>query len=365
MTAGLVAALWWAGPSACFPAGVSDGPGVANPFRPADPKAAALNADAKAPYRRGEWDEARRLYQQALAVDPDFLAPRLNIACSLVRQERFAEAATEASRLVAAAYVPWAREIAEAADMGALKTRPEMATLRAAETAAAQRWSAGLGDDLLFVARLHAPLRVPETGAGVFVLGPRQEVFAWSPSTNRYRQLTSTDGRVLALLPARDRRHVLYVTAEKVVRAAGGATPDALRGVVLHRLDLSSLMTTEPLALAGDITRLELHPGPAATFRLRIAGDRAAGTFALGAAAGKLTPAAPPPLRDRDSVVLSPGGVVGPAEVTLAGACPLRARDVHPSEKGQPPGIEIVARGKKAFLLAPTLGAGVSGLPLF
>ena len=370
MSAGLVAALWCAAgggalpASACFPRDAAPGPGLADPFRAPDPRAAALNADAKAPYRRGDWNQARRLYQQALSIDPDFLAPRLNIACALVRQERFAEAAAEAARLVEAAYVPWARELDEAADMGALKVRPEMSTVRAALADSARRWSAGLSDDLLFVARLHAPLRIPESGAGVFVLGPRQEIFAWTPATNRYRQVTSTDGRVLGMLQSRDRRHLLYVTAEKLVRGDGGAPP-ALRGVVLHRLDLSALAEAAPIALPGDVTRLQLHAGPAATFRLRVAGDRAAGSFALGAGAAALTPAAPPPVRDRESIVVSSAGAVGPGQVTLAGVCPLRARDVHPIEKGKSPAVEILARGGKPFLLSPALGAGLSGLPMF
>jgi hypothetical protein len=364
VSAGLATlALWWG--AGCAPGAASSGPGVVDPFRAVDPRAAALNADAKAPYRRGEWDEARRLYRQALAVDPNFLAPRLNIACSLVRQERFGEAAAEAKQLVESAYVPWAREIAEAADMGALKTRPEMGALRAALADSARRWARGLRDDLLFVARLHAPLRVPESGAGVFVLGPRQEIFAWSPASGRYRQLTTTDGRVLGILPARDRRHVLYVTAEKLVRGAGGGPSEALRGVTVRRLDLTSLSEAEPVVLAGDVVRVELRQGPGATFLLRIGGERSAGTFALRAAAGTLTPAAPWPGITRDAVVVTGAGTAGPGEVTLAGLCPLRARDLRPAEKGKPPVIEISPRGKKPFLLAPTLGAGISGLPLF
>jgi hypothetical protein len=364
VSAGLAFALWWG--TGCAPGAAGSGPGVVDPFRAVDPRAAALNADAKAPYRRGEWDEARRLYRQALAVDPNFLAPRLNIACSLVRQERFAEAVTEAKQLVESAYVPWAREIAEAADMGALKTRPEMSTLRAALAESGRRWAGGLRDDLLFVARLHPPLRVPESGAGVFVLGPRQEIFAWSPATRRYRQLTTTDGRVLGILPARDHRHVLYVTAEKLVRGTGGASSsEALRGVTVRRLNLTTLLEAEPVVLAGDVVRVELRQGPGATFLLRITGERAAGTFALPAAAGALAPAAPWPGVARDTVVVTGAGAAGPGEVALVGACPLRARDVRPADKGKPPAIEISLRGKKPFLLAPTLGAGVSGLPLF
>ena len=76
----------------CLPPKPVPGPGVADPFRAPDPQATELNAAAKVLYRQGRWDEARTEYRAAVAADPTFLAPRLNIACSFVRQERFAEA---------------------------------------------------------------------------------------------------------------------------------------------------------------------------------------------------------------------------------------------------------------------------------
>ena len=96
---------------------------------------------------------------------PTFLAPRLNVACSFVRQERFAEATAEVEALLARAYVPWAREVLEAADLGALKPRPEMARIRRAMT----RGGRGLGrasstTRVLFVGRARAPLRIPAHG---------------------------------------------------------------------------------------------------------------------------------------------------------------------------------------------------------
>ena len=64
---GWLAAAGVPGAPACFPAPAAGGPGVVDPFRAAAPRAAALNADAKAPYRRGEWDEARRMADEFLA----------------------------------------------------------------------------------------------------------------------------------------------------------------------------------------------------------------------------------------------------------------------------------------------------------
>jgi hypothetical protein len=323
---------------------------VANPFRNPAAPATKKNADALVFYRHGQWEEARQRYRDALAADPQFLAPRLNIACSFVRQERFREAATEA------------------ADMGALKDRPEMALVQAALEKGVQRWTAGLGDDLLFVGRLRAPLRLPDGDAGVFILGPHQELFAWSPTTNRFRQLTTEDGRVLGFLSSTDRRHVLYLTAEKLVRKVGGDPAGVLRGVVVHRLDLASLTSAEPIALAGDITRVEVRPSPPAVFSLRIAGDQSGGTFSLPAAGGpaglgpRLRARATGGDEWRDSLVLSPSGASGPKQLTLAGVCPLVARDGRSASA--PPTVEIRSPNKKPFTLPAPFGASVSGLPL-
>src|SRR5262245_55504938 len=137
--------------ASCLPAAPLPGLGSGDPFRAPDPKATELNSAGKSYYREGKWEEARVVYRAAEAADPAFLAPRLNVACSFVRQERFAEATTEVEALLARAYVPWAREVLEAADLGALKPRPEMARIRNAMAAAATAWGAGLDSAVRFV----------------------------------------------------------------------------------------------------------------------------------------------------------------------------------------------------------------------
>ena len=120
MTAALLAGLLAATPAApatpsakpatpatpargCLPATPLPGLGVVDPFRPPDPKATELNSAGKSYYRDGKWEEARIEYRAAETADPTFLAPRLNIACSFVRQERFAEATAEVEALLARA----------------------------------------------------------------------------------------------------------------------------------------------------------------------------------------------------------------------------------------------------------------------
>jgi hypothetical protein len=240
----------------CASDAAATGPGTLDPFRPPAPKALELNAAGLVPYRQGKWEEARAQYRAALAADPEFLAPELNIASSFVRQERFAEATAEVVSLVERAYVPWAREVREAADLGALKVRPEGKEIERAMAASAAKWGEELDASVLFVARMRPPLHIPD-GAGVFILNPRQEVWAYTPRTRRYRQLTTEDGHVVALARSADGRRVLYVTAEKLVR---GARPDdvALRGVAVHELTLATMAASPPARLEGDVGRLEI-----------------------------------------------------------------------------------------------------------
>jgi hypothetical protein len=363
------------------------------------PDAAALNREGKSLYQKGQFAEARARYRAALAADPDFLAPALNVACSFVRQERFAEATAEVEGLLARSYMPWSAEILAAADLGALKVRPEWTTIARALDGARQIWAHGLPDDVLFVGRTHAPLGTGGSPSGVFVLGPRQEVFAWSPRTLRTRQLTAEEGRVLALLPSPAQgvhARAAYVVAEKVLRAGGVAT--ALRGVTLVVLDLGDaahpgggLTSLGRLRLEGDVQRLELastpagfaftilrassslppsssSPGPA----LAIGAPEGAasvrferGTWQARAHGGAITP----------EITLEPTGVVPSTRWrTEGGACPMRVRDaVGPAgdraveiRSGGPDRARVQAcqPGRSCVRVGGPDGAASFGLPL-
>ena len=383
---------------ACLPvpaaAGTAPGPGAVDPFRPPAPEATALNAAAKSLYRQGQWAEARAKYHAAELADPDFLAPALNIACSFVRQERFDEATHEVIRLLDRAFVPWSREILVAADLGALKVQPQMAQVQRALADGARRWGAALDTDLLFVARQREPLKLPPAqdaaGPVVLVLGLHQEVFAWSPVTGRYRQITAEDGHVLAMVPSSDHRSVLYVTGEKLVRVPHARS--ALRGLTVHTLTLATLSPGTTLPLAGDVGRLAIAPLPApGAFMLSIEGDQTNGTFSLtGAARDELLPA--PAGRRLDErvhshhlVVLTADGVVAAAVRELppilapaggapptsppnsppGGACRLVARQLR-----SPEGVAIIeiadprAKRDAPVRLRPHLGAGLAGLSI-
>jgi hypothetical protein len=327
--------------------------GSLDPFRAPAPKAAELNAAAKIPYRLGKWDEARAQYRAAEAADPEFLAPRLNVACSFVRQERFAEATAEVIALLDRAYVPWAREILDATDLGALKVRPEMKEIERAMAASAAKWGTGLRDSLLFVARQSPPLRVPD-GPGVFLLNPHQEIWAYAARTRRYQQVTAEDGHVVAMAPSSDGARIVYVTADKLVR---GAKPDdlVLRGVAVRVLTLATMSLTPRAPVADDVRRLAIYASEIIAVgdvrreqRLRVTPN------------GTLTP-------------INLTGRLGAPLVTLTsrGAAPEHERRFGPGfvarqafNEGAPPTIAAGPVDGKLVPLKAGEGAGLSGLPI-
>ena len=365
MTAALFAAVFAATaaadqPAACLPATAEPGVGIVDPFHAPAPKATELNSAGKTFYRDGKWDEARIEYRAATDADPAFLAPRLNVACSFVRQERFAEATAEVEALLKLAYVPWAREILEAADLGALKPRPEMARIRQSMATAAAAWGAGLDGAILFVGRARAPLKVPATGAGFFILNPHQEVYAFLPATGRFRQLTNEDGRVLAMMPTPDGRRVVYVVADKLIRGAK-ADDLTLRGVALGELALASMTSEPPIKLEGDIRRIEIATVGAATM-FRIEGDRVSGLFRRGDR-GTLDSLPPGPRLRVAAVVTARGAEPVPAPA-VAGprACRTTTREI--TATGKPRTIVVTVPGRPARKIGEQFGAGLAGLPL-
>jgi hypothetical protein len=344
----------------CLPATPAPGVGSVDPFRPPAPAATQLNAEAKTLYRQGKWDDARAKYRAAEAADPEFLAPRLNVACSFVRQERFAEATAEVKTLLSRAYVPWAREVLEAADLGALKVHAVMPEIRAAMTEAAAAWGAGLDDAVLFVGRARVPLRIPAQGDGVFILNPHQEVYAFIPGTGRFRQLTAEDGRVLAFVRSKDRRRITYATADKLVRGPGASV--VLRGVSLHELTLTTMTAAPPIPIEGDVRRLEMTASGA----VAIQSDKLAGVYARGGDQG----ATLVPRREsvRGGAVLTPAGALAvkpppaPRREKGEGACHVAAAEAE--TPGKPRVVVVSSPGRPPRRIGDSFGAGLAGLPI-
>jgi hypothetical protein len=356
---------------------VGAGPGLTDPFHVPLPAAAQLNADGKTLYRQGRWEEARQKYRAAEAADPDFLAPALNVACSFVRQERFAEATDEVLRLIDRGYLPWSQEVLSAADLGALKVRGEGRRLKMALDAARLHWAQGLSADLILVARLRPPLKLPQgimdgepVAPQALVLGPRQEVFAWSPRTRRYRQITSEEGRVLAVARSRDRRRIAYVTAEKLISGSPGGV--ALRGVAVNELELETLAQLGRAPVTGDVRRLEIGEiGADFAYRIDTLGNAPPEIFTLDdhelrARPGVRSTPAMPAL-----VALTAAGVPAAAQpAPLGPGCAGSARDVRPAD-GKSPFVLVTSAVPSEGLAATEQislggphGAGLLGLPV-
>jgi hypothetical protein len=315
------------------------------------PATAAMQAnnDGKQLYRQERWAEAREKYRAALAADPDFLGAQLNLACSFSRQQRYVEAADEATKLIRAAFVPWNREVREAADLGILQDQPVYAKLEAATAKAARAWGSEALRGIPLVARIKPPLKV--AGEGVLVLGLNQEAFAWVPQTGRFLQLTAEDGRVLALVASDNGQRILYVVGGKLVRVPG--QPELLRGLCVRVLDLATSTPGPPIPLPGDVAKVQLsfatHP------IVRLFGESSAATFEIVDAELRAR-SAPMPAR---LVELTPAGVK-PTERHLQKPCPMTLSPRRDDKVGWR--IRVGKRGKTS-VLDTRYGAGLFGLP--
>jgi hypothetical protein len=335
---------------------VADAPGLPAVAQLSAAAAMRLNAEGKQLYRQERWDEARAKYRAALAADASLLGAALNVACSYSRQKHYAEAAAEAAKLIHQGYVPWQREVAEAADLGILADHAAAyAIVETARKEAALAWGERVSKGVLFVARTKPPLKL--TGEGVLVLGLNQEIFAWLPETGRFFQVTAEDGRVLAFAVAADGRRIAYVLGGKVVRAAGQV--GVLRGLSLRVLDLPTMSLGEPIAIAGEASRVELWF--AAEPEVKITdGQGTSATWQLGARGLVANPEPAKPRRG-SAVVLTARGIAPVFRHVARGKCRFSVYGIVDDAGGNR--LEVARPGGKRFQLDTKYNAGLRGLP--
>lgn len=317
-------------------------------------EAMRLNGEGKQLYRQERWMEARAKYMAAFAEDPDLLGAQINVACSLSRQGRYDEAAEEAAKLIRRAFVPWSREVAEAADLGILQDQASFSKIEAARSEASVAWGKHLREAVLFVGRTKPPLRVD--GEGMLVLGLNQEIFAWRPDTGRYFQVTAEDGHVLALARSKDGNRVAYILAGKLGRVTG--QPLFLRGLAIRVLDLPSMALGPTVPIPGDITNLELWFDDQ---------PRLNATDATGARkAYRLAPAGLESASDvrrpkqSEMAILGPTGAAPFATRNRGGTCRFKLstkRDMDSVSR-----IEVAPTHGTPFLLDTRFGAGLLGI---
>ena len=304
----------------------ANGPGQAQVAHLPPQEAMDLNREGKVLYREGHFAEARAKYELAKKVAPDFLGPWLNLACAYAREDRFAEATEQAVALIRHAYVPGAREVMEAADLGALQIRPPLlAKLRSALAEASTEWGRAAQAGFFFVARTQPPVKLE--GQGVLVLGMNQEIYAWLPRSGRYLPITAEDGRVLAFVKSQDGRRIAFVRAGRLVRTPG--QPDLLRGLSVRQLDLASMALGPVIDVPGDVRQLAMWFSGGGAVEMEVAGPGgASGKFRFdgqtlepaGTIRGRFSASAHP-------VILTPTGVAPGTRVVMDAACGFSAHD--------------------------------------
>lgn len=356
MMASAAVYLWLA---ACpSPTAAAEGQGRAGIGVPVASAAMDLNREGKALYRDGRFTEARAKYSQALAADSDFLAAWLNRACALARQENFEQATQEAAALIRHAYVPWGREVMEAADLGALQIRPQwMSALQSTLAEAAPAWGKAVQAGVLLVGRSEPPVKLQ--GQGVLVLRLNQEVYAWIPPTGRFLQVTSEDGRVLAFARSQDGRKLVLLLAGRLLRTPGA--PDLLRGLGVRELDLDRMVSGPVVKLPSDAREVSFWPATGTTI-LRVTGPL--GSSGLFRFDGKsLEPAGSGfsrPLPGARVVRLTNRGVLAPASQEANADCGFSISDELDPKASR---VRVQPRKGKPFFLDARYGAGLAGLP--
>ena len=335
---------------------VPDAPGFSAVAKLPVTEAMRLNGEGKQLYRQERWAEAREKYQAALAADPDFLGAQLNVACSFSRQGRYAEAAEAAANLIRRAFVPWNREVLEAADLGILQDQPVYARVQTARLQAAASWGKFVRDAVFFVARTKPPLRM--AGQGVLVLGLNQELFAWIPETGRYLQVTAEDGRVLAYAASADRRRVAYLLAGKLVSLPGQTA--LLRGLFLRVLDIPTMSVGKAVPIPGDVKKVQLWFSSAPALRVT---DASSHTTVLALVEDRLESAPGWADRLRGEFVEASGSGVEPGKRRVDKKNCELALAMEKDSTGQWH-IVVSRPGSKSFRLDTRYGAGLAGLPL-
>jgi hypothetical protein len=314
-----------------------------------------LNGEGKQLYRQERWDEARAKYEAALGADPGMLAAQLNLACAFSRQGRYGEAAQEAAALIRQAYVPYSREVMEAADLGILQSQPSFRVIQSAQAEAAVAYGAQLADAVFFVARTRPPIGL--AGEGSLVLGLSQELFAWIPRTGRYLQVSAEDGRVLAVAVSADRKHAAYVLAGRLVREQGKLP--VLRELSVRVLEVPTMTLGPKVALPGDVRQVQLWYAQAPEMRIIDAeGERKS----VRLANGEWQPSASAGAGVKARIVVLTTAGVAPSGRKVAEKPGCRFALAPEKDAAGVWRIRVSKPGAKPFVLDTRYGAGLDGL---
>jgi hypothetical protein len=263
--------------------------GVVDPFAPTPAAAEQQNREGWKHLRHRELAAARPCFERALALAPDFDGARYNLATTLAAEARWHEALEALAPALLHNHPRYRSQVLDDPDWAPLKAAPERAELRAVLDRTRAEYAMGLGDALVMVARLRPALA---SANGLDVRSFRhQELFAWDRTSGRFRQLTETAGRVVALARSPDHKRLAYLVSERTRLADGGAAA-TLSDARVFELELATLDTVERAALPAGTREVAFGFGGG---RLQIAHARGEGPLEK-------------PALDGESVWVSPGG---------------------------------------------------------
>lgn len=212
------------------------------------------------------YDEALAAFNETVAAMPDHLQARYQAARTLLLAGKLAEAREQLEQLLMRNFVAYAGRAASGREWKPLRDSPEWARYQQAEASAKTAYARNLSQGFIFIAR-SSNAKPVDFVAGKDPKNPAvkeaaldlsQEVYHYDPASARYRPLTYTEGKVFAAMRSADGKTLSFVTATRVQRDDKSAWfVEPKFGYV----DLATLDTVGPVALAGSCTQLALGFG--------------------------------------------------------------------------------------------------------
>lgn len=275
-----------------------------------------------------------------------------------MRKDQVNEAATELGALLNQAFVPWHRVALQDPDLAPLWAHAETTTLPRAVAQAAAEWGRRVGEGVLLLSRLAAPIQLAD-GDGPLLFRPSQEVISWNPRTGRYHQVTSEGGRVLAFVRSAAGHEVLYITAQKVRRIGGRLI--GFEGLGVHLLRLADMNLVSLRLPVGNTAFSRLTLG-FAQGRAQIGAVTSTGEASTYAIGDKLFVVKPVRFPGGSTVVITPSSVAVRASLDVRGkqSCGFMLK---PWDDGRVLSVRVVGQGA-ARVLPSRFGLGLNGLPL-
>ena len=170
--------------------------------------------------RKRRYTEARAGFAGVVAAYPDKTATRFAELRMAALEGDFPSVPELWKQLLARDYLGYARRLDSDKEMAPLRRSPEWATIQAITAEAKLAHARGLSEGVFFVARVRGagrPQFGPDLGDGVGALAKLdldQEAYHFDGTTGRFRRLSDSGGKVVAIHHDSDKRQLMLLTAE-------------------------------------------------------------------------------------------------------------------------------------------------------